>query len=114
VTRKPQPEDIVIQWDEEPVGAGIATRARHASSSAVMSAEEAILYLGLDRLARPDNALSDLMERGQLPRRKMRGRLFFLRADLDAYLQRGDRRRGPGRPKGSKNRLKGTIPCSSS
>lgn len=73
----------------------------------VLYAADVIIILGLDRLTRPDNALNDLLARRALPRRKLRGRLIFHRAELDAVLANGSRTGRRGRPKGSKSKPSG-------
>jgi hypothetical protein len=70
----------------------------------VLYAQEAIRLLGLDRLARPENALQRLIEKGDLPRKKIGGRLVFEHAALERLKQHGSRRSRRGRPPGSRNR----------
>lgn len=70
----------------------------------VFYANDAIKILGLDRLKRPDNALAALLDRGALPRKKLRGRLIFRQEDLDAVMNHGARTGRRGRPPGSKTR----------
>jgi len=64
-------------------------------------ANEAIIYLGLDRLelARPDMALQRLIGKGSLTPTKIGGRLVFKRAELDHVLEKGDEVRRRGRPR---------------
>jgi len=67
--------------------------------------EEAISYLGLDRvgLKRPDKAIHRLVKKGALHPKKISGRLVFSREELDRVLANGDHKRGRGRPRKSKN-----------
>ena len=63
--------------------------------------EEAITYLGLDRvgLKRPDKAIHRLIKKGALHPKKISGRLCFDREELDKVLANGDHKRGRGRPR---------------
>lgn len=67
---------------------------------------EAVEYLGLGELKRPENALNRLMKQGVLTRRKLGGRLIFSRDELDRVLAEGRsiRTGRRGRPKGSRNK----------
>src|SRR5690606_22937355 len=56
---------------------------------AAMYSDEAIAYLGIGHLDRPDNALNRMMAQGVLPRRKLGGKLIFRREDLDRVLSEG-------------------------
>jgi len=64
-------------------------------------AEEAIVYLGLDRrdLKRPDMALQRLIKKGALRPTKIGGRLVFKKEDLDRVREKGDEARRRGRPR---------------
>jgi len=64
-------------------------------------AEEAIVYLGLDRrdLKRPDMALQRLIKKGALRPTKIGGRLVFKKEDLDRVREKGDQARRQGRPR---------------
>ncbi len=64
-------------------------------------ANEAIIYLGLDRLelSRPDMALQRLIKKGTLRPTKIGSRLVFKRAELDRVLEKGDEVRRRGRPR---------------
>lgn len=84
---------------------GVGQRpAQGAQRGDVFYSSDAIAYLGLDRLCRPDDALNDLIGNGSLPRRKIRGRLIFSRAELDAVLANGSRTGRRGRPRGSRSK----------
>lgn len=80
---------------------GIAARTQHRD---VVYSSELVMILGLDRLARPDMAIDRLMQRGDLPRRKIGGRLVFSRRDVELLINHGTRRAARGRPPGSKNK----------
>jgi hypothetical protein len=69
---------------------------------------EAAVYLGFDRLGvkAPERMIHRMVQRGVLRARKICGRLAFLKADLDAIAERGDRRPRRGRP--PKKKLAGT------
>ena len=64
-------------------------------------ANEAIIYLGLDRLelSRPDMALQRLIKKGARRSTKIGSRLVFKKAELDRVLEKGDGVRGRGRPR---------------
>jgi hypothetical protein len=72
----------------------------------VVYSDEACAMLGLDRLERPMCALQVLINRGDLPRRKIKGRLAFTRAEIQHLIEHGSRKSRRGRPPGSKNRAK--------
>ena len=63
--------------------------------------DEAVEYLGLDRLGlkRPDKAMHRLTKKGALHPKKVSGRLAFSREELDKVLANGDHKRGRGRPR---------------
>ena len=71
------------------------------SESPTLWIDEAISYLGLDRigLKRPDKAIHRLTKKGALHPKKVSGRLVFDRAELDRVLANGDHKRGRGRPR---------------
>ena len=62
---------------------------------------EAIAYLGLDRLglARPDLSMHRLIKKGALHPKKISGHLAFDKTELDIVVANGDQKRGRGRPK---------------
>ena len=62
---------------------------------------EAITYLGLDRLgiARPDQAMYRLIKKGALHPKKICGRFAFDKTELDIVAANGDQKRGRGRPR---------------
>ena len=64
-------------------------------------AEEAIAYLGLDRLnlKRPDMTLQRLIKKGSLRPTKISGRNVFKKDDLDRIREKGDQARRRGRPR---------------
>ncbi len=72
-------------------------------SKDVLYVKEAASYLGMT-VKRPDNAMQRLIERGDLPRKVINGRLVFSRADLDRLKSHGSRRSRRGRPPGSRNK----------
>lgn len=74
----------------------------HKSKAGILWIDEAITYLGLDRLGikRPDKAIHRLINKGALHPRKISGRLCFDGTELDTVLANGDQKRGRGRPKG--------------
>ncbi len=76
--------------------------ALKSSESPTLWIDEAISYLGLDRvgLARPDKAIHRLINKEALHPKKISGRLCFDRAELDRVLANGDHKRGRGRPRG--------------
>lgn len=63
--------------------------------------DEAITYLGLDRvgLKEPAKAIHRLIKKGALHPKKISGRLCFDRSELDKILANGDHKRGRGRPR---------------
>src|SRR5690606_14445526 len=69
----------------------------------VLYVDEAASYLGLT-VKRADNAMQRLIERGDLPRKIINGRLMFSRSDLDRLKAHGSRRSRRGRPPGSRNK----------
>jgi len=78
------------------------TTAKGKSERAsILWLDEAITYLGLDRLglARPDKAMYRLVEKGALHPIKIAGHLAFNKAELDIVVANGDQKRGRGRPK---------------
>jgi hypothetical protein len=82
-------------------------RNRSTKQKDTLTSDEAVVYLGLDRLKRPKNALNRLMNSGHLTRRKLGGRLIFHRDELDQLVLHGDAlldRPKRGRPKGSRNK----------
>ncbi len=86
---------------------GKAERSRRKTAPAEQTefwAEEAIEYLGLDRLGlkRPDMALQRLIKKGSLEPTKIGGRNVFKRENLDRVRAKGDQSRRRGRPR--KNR----------
>lgn len=74
-----------------------------SSESKTLWIDEAIVYLGLDRigLKRPDKAIHRLIKKGTLHPKKISGRLCFDRAELDKVLANGDHKKGRGRPRKS-------------
>ncbi len=62
---------------------------------------EAITYLGLDRLGldRPDKAIYRLVAKGALRPRKISGHFAFTKAELDRLIANGDERPKRGRPR---------------
>ena len=64
-------------------------------------AEEAIVYLGLDRrdMKRPDIALQRLIKNGSLRPTKIGRRNVFKKEDLDRIREKGDQARRRGRPR---------------
>ena len=71
----------------------------------VLYVDEAAIYLGLT-VKRADNAMQRLIERGDLPRKIINGRLMFSRSDLDRLKAHGSRRSRRGRPPGSRNKAR--------
>jgi len=71
-----------------------------SSGSRFLWIEEAVHYLGLDRLGlrHPHKSLQNLVKKGALPRRTISRRLVFKREDLDRVLERGDVPPRRGRP----------------
>ena len=63
--------------------------------------QEAITYLGLDRLglARPDLAMHRLIRKRALHPEKISGHLAFDKTELDIVVANGDQKRGRGRPR---------------
>ena len=94
--------------------AGLKKKLRAASGKAAKSrgkkaladrtefwTDEAIEYLGLDRLdlARPDMFLQREIEKGALRPTKIGGRNLYKREELDRVLEKGDQARRRGRPR---------------
>lgn len=75
----------------------------------VIYSEELCVMLGLDRLVRPDMAIDRLLRQGDLPRRKIAGRLVFSRQDVDRLIRQGSRRKTRGRPPGSRNKTSSSV-----
>ncbi len=77
------------------------TPTPNSSEPSTLWIDEAITYLGLDRvgLKRPDKAIHRLINKGALHPKKISGRLCFDRAELDKVLAKGDHKRGRGRPR---------------
>ena len=63
--------------------------------------DEAIAYLGLDRLGlnKPEQAIYRMVRKGILRPRKIGRYLAFTKGDLDYVITNGEKRRSPGRPK---------------
>ncbi len=71
----------------------------------VFHVDDAARYLGM-KVKRPDNAMLRLIERGDLPRTKINGKLVFSRDNLDRLKSHGSRRSRRGRPPGSRNKAR--------
>ena len=69
--------------------------------AAILWMNEAITYLGLDRLGitRPDLAMHRLIRKGALHPKKICGHLVFDKTELDIVVANGDQKRGRGRPR---------------
>ena len=69
----------------------------------ILYAGDAAAYLGIE-VQRPENAMGELITKKLLKERKMRGRLYFLQAELDVLIDTGDTKKSAGRPVGAKNK----------
>ena len=67
----------------------------------IMWMEEAIVYLGLDRLglAHPEQAIYRMVRKGILKPRKIGRFLAFSKSDLEYVITNGEKKRTPGRPR---------------
>jgi len=63
--------------------------------------DEAITYLGLDRLglSRPDKAMYRLISKGALHPKKISGHFAFDKKEFDIIVACGDEKRSRGRPR---------------
>ena len=77
------------------------TKKEKPERANILWLNEAITYLGLDRLgiARPDLAMYRLIKKGALHPKKICGRFAFDKTELDIIAANGDQKRGRGRPK---------------
>ena len=73
----------------------------HIERAPIFWLDEAITYLGLDRLglARPDKAIYRLIKKGSLHPKKIAGRYAFDKAELDILVEVGEEKRKRGRPR---------------
>jgi len=70
----------------------------------VLYTEDIIVIFGFDQLARPDMAVDRLVRRGDLPHRKIGGRLVFSHKEVDLLIETGSCKPRRGRPPSSKNK----------
>jgi hypothetical protein len=79
----------------------LARSNSHTERAPIYWLDEAIIYLGLDRLglARPDKAVYRLIEKGSLHPKKIAGRYAFDKAELDRLINFGEEKRKRGRPR---------------
>ncbi len=73
----------------------------HVERAPIYWLDEAITYLGLDRLglARPDKTIYRLIKKGSLHPKKIAGRYAFDKAELDILVEVGEEKRKRGRPR---------------
>ena len=73
----------------------------HIERAPIYWLDEAITYLGLDRLglARPDKAIYRLIKKGSLHPKKIAGRYAFDKVELDMLVAVGEEKRKRGRPR---------------
>lgn len=107
--------ETIAQWIEEIEDVRLAVeqfRTPQVADSKALDADQDVFhvddaarYLGMN-VKRPDNAMLRLIEKGDLPRIKINGKLVFMRAGLDRVKTYGSRRSRRGRPPGSRNQVR--------
>jgi hypothetical protein len=107
----------MIELSDNGLGCGVAETGTHQRQSKSLGEDaetnvepgrapiywinEAITYLGLDRLGlnKPEQVIYRMVRKGILRPRKIGRYLAFTRNDLDYVVTNGEKKRTPGRPR---------------